>query len=339
MTSTLPTYYSIEDKAQNFNVKKIDTLSDFRKIVEEQKKIPGIYRGISSSKYKIYTSLQRQIITQNLQDKFQLEKYLNDFKKTDILAKYFSALKIEPSKLSIYSFLQHYGAPTPFLDFTSNFEKALYFAIENFEEKTFTSKEAIDDYFSIFFINQNDLDLIEIPKVFDDLKKIKSLSKNAFSNYEDYTEEHLTSFVDNIFSINTCNVFLISHHEEFTNIYNANNNIRIIAQEGLFIHNDYLDKPLEEALKDFFKEETIFIGSELDEIDDPQIQATNAKYLEDLDRNRDFQRRLEKNIITSFDINKSLITEIRNEFNLKREDIYPDPEIICRQIFENAIKK
>ncbi|MEA5461917.1 FRG domain-containing protein [Arcicella sp. LKC2W] len=337
--TTLSTYESFDEKSKHFNLVKVETIDDYNKIVTTQQMLNGIYRGINNSKYKIYTSLQRQIILKDLQYKFRIEDYLNNFRQNKILEKYFDTFKIEASKLSIYSYLQHYRAPTPFLDFTTNFEKALYFAIENFEETSNVEQGLIDDYFSIFFINQTDFDLIEIPEVIRSLKPLKRLSNDLFSQYEDYTHQHLVSHIDNIFTINTCNVFLISHYEEFIDIYNTYNNIRIVAQEGLFIHNDYLDKPLEEALKEFFKEATIFVGSALDEIDDPQIIANNEKYREDLEKNRGFQQRLEKNIITSFEIKKSLICEIRKSFSLQKGDIYPDPEKLCRQIFKDSLPK
>lgn len=337
--SILPTYETFEEKEKHFSVTKIDTIDDYTALLSRQKNCNGIYRGINSSKYKIYTSLQRQIITKDLKDNFNVDEYLRNFKQEKIFEKYFSTFKIEPSKLSIYSYLQHYGAPTPFLDFSYSFQHALYFAIESFDDTTHVDKNSIEDYFSIFFINQDDLELIQIPGVINGLKDIKKFADKAFSNYEGYTPQFLTSHIDSIFDINTCNVFLISHHEEFTEIYNTYNNIRIIAQEGLFICNQYLEMPLEEALKEFFKSSTFFVGSELDEIDDNQIIDNNNKYLEDLDKNRVFQKRLQKNIITSFEIRKSLIKELRESFSLQKGDIYPDPEKLCWQIFERTLPK
>lgn len=335
----LPEYSNFEEKSKKFNLIKIENFEDYKSLIASQQNLKGIYRGVNTAKYKIYTSLQRQIISKNLKGKFSIDDYINSFRQNEILEKYFNTFKIEASKLSIFSYLQHYGAPTPFLDFTSNFETALYFAIENFDAISHTEKGSIDDYFSIFFINQTDFDLIEIPEVIRSLKNIKQLSDNLFSQYENYSRQYLLSHIDTIFSINTCSVFMISHYEEFIDIYNTYNNIRIVAQDGLFIHNDYTDKPLEEALREFFRDATMFVGSYLDEIDDPQIIANNKKYMEDLEKNRGFQIRLEKNIITSFEIKKTLISEIRKNFSLKKEDIYPDPEKICKQMFEDMLSK
>jgi hypothetical protein len=336
---TLPTYKDFDEKSENFKICKVETIDHYHELVNRQAKLKGVYRGISSSNYKIYTSLQRRIILSDLKESFQLSEYINNFRKNELFKNYFKTLRVEPSKLSVYSLLQHYGAPTPFLDFTYNFEKALYFAIEKFDILKYEEKGTIDDYFSVFFIEQSDLKLIEIEEVIRGLKALKESSAKLMTNYPDAKYEDLIGIVDRIFGIKTCNVFLISHREEFLDIYNAYNNIRIVAQEGLFIHNDYDDRPLEKALKDFFLEATIRIGSELDDSTDPKIIAENEEYYKRLEKNRIFQKRLEKNIIHSFEIKKELIPEIKKNFKLTNDDMYPDTDKLCQKIFEDSLPK
>lgn len=334
----LPIYKDFEEKAKFFNSVKIDTWEEYQKFVEEQSGINGIYRGISSASYKIFTSLQREYITKELKGKFNLPDFVDSIRRNELFKNYFKFFKIVPSKLSIYSFLQHYGAPTPFLDFTTNYEKALYFAIENYDS-TRVDDGTINDYFTIFLIKESDYDLIEIPEVIKGLVEVKKLTKQAAAGYEDYSEELMNKHIDNMFSINTCNVFLIKHYEEFIDIYNSYNNIRIIAQEGLFIHNDYPDLSLEEALREFLENETHFIGSELDDMEDiPGIAEQNAGYLVSLDKIREFHRRLKQNIIYSFEIKKTLIPNILETFPFVKGDIYPEPEEIFRTLFNQLVK-
>ncbi|MFN8282178.1 MAG: FRG domain-containing protein [Chitinophagales bacterium] len=172
----LPTYSNFKKKAENFILYKIDTIEDFLKIESVLKSGKGIYRGINSASYKIYTSLQREVLLNKLQSTFNTEQYVSNARNHPLLSKYFQTFNIVHSKLSVYSYLQHYGAPTPILDFTTKFEKALYFATEKFDKSTFVSDGTINDYFSIFFIPESDLELLSIPKVIEGLSQYKKVA-------------------------------------------------------------------------------------------------------------------------------------------------------------------
>lgn len=87
--------------------------NSFNELREKHQSSMGIYRGINNSAYQIFTSLQRQIILNKLKGKFDLGVYVNKVRQNDLLNSYFKTLQIAPSKLSIYSLLQHYGAELP----------------------------------------------------------------------------------------------------------------------------------------------------------------------------------------------------------------------------------
>lgn len=333
---TLPTYSRFDEKEKNFKLTKVDSLEDWKKVYQKLSSTEGIFRGISNSSYKIFTSLQRQIIINDLAGKFSLDEYINKFRENELLKKYFDTFRISPSKLSIYSYLQHYGAPTPYLDFTKDINKAIYFAIEKLDSSTFRKDDSLDDYFSILHIDKSDLEILEIPEVIESLKGLKKYHIEALSHYEDYSTDLMINYIDAIFSINTCKIFLIDNEEEFHDIYNTYNNIRIIAQEGLFIHNNYPDKPLEVALKEFFIQATIYQTSPWDEIDTPQAREIDEEYNKALKRNRAFQKRLNGNIIQSYEVHKSLKNEILKSFNLQKKDIYPEESNLCWEIFEKT---
>lgn len=113
----LPEYNKLEDKNEHFNIVQINTIEEFNELYNTHSGSNGIYRGINSSKYKIYTSLQRHHILNNI-DEFDIEGYLYRVRNNPLIKKYFKTFKIPPSKLSVWSYLQHYGAPTPYLDFS-----------------------------------------------------------------------------------------------------------------------------------------------------------------------------------------------------------------------------
>ena len=130
----LPEYKNLKEKEEHFKIVPIDNIEDFNNLFKSHRDSQGIYRGINSSTYKIYTSLQRQHITKEVTS-YNIEEYISRVRNQPLLKKYFEKFKIPPSKLSIWSYLQHYGAPTPYIDFSTDFSKAIYFAIEKFELK------------------------------------------------------------------------------------------------------------------------------------------------------------------------------------------------------------
>lgn len=93
-----------------------------------------IFRGLTEAKYKLMSSAQR---FWNVEELDRLGKSYQEFIQTEIdkakgfqnrlLEKFFDAFGHPAYDLSILSFLQHYKAPTPLIDFTYNFDSALFF--------------------------------------------------------------------------------------------------------------------------------------------------------------------------------------------------------------------
>jgi hypothetical protein len=334
----LPEYLSFDEKAKHFNLHYIDTIEGVKQLLAEHINQKGIYRGINNSGYKIYTSLQRQIICNGLTN-FNIEKYISETRNELILKKYFRTFNIVPSKLSIWSYLQHYKAPTPLIDFTFDIKNAFYFATENFNLEDFKETKKPNDRFSIFFIENSNLELLEINKVLEGFKKYRDYCEEIFYSYppeKDFNYDSLMDHFDRMFDINILTTFLLHHKDEFIEVFNAYNNIRIIAQNGLFINNSSKTLPLEEELKFFFIEATRFQHSPWDEIDTLEAHKMKEDYKQTLIKNQGFQKRLEKNIIHSFEIKKELIPEIQYILDIKKKDIYPNEEEIAWKIFERA---
>lgn len=331
----LPTYNSFAEKEENFQIERIEQIAEFIALKEALKQSNGIFRGINNAAYKIYTSLQRRMLLGSLEQTFSMDAYIQNFREMDAMQRYFRAYNYSPSKLGILSFLQHHGAPTPLLDFTSNLDVALFFAIEDLMQKGYVaSSNDIENYFSIFQIPQSKLELLDVKRVFEDLERHKKAFVDSWGKQDENAILYI-NHIDQLASINTMDVYLIDFANNYP-AFNVQNSIRILNQEGLFIYNNFGVVPLEVALKKFFIPATQYVGSQLDEIDDPQIIANNEQYRKDLERNCVKQSELEENIIISYEIHKSLIPEIIKMGIIDRSVIYPDFVALSDEAFKKT---
>ena len=121
--------------------------------------------------------------------------------------------------------MQHFGVPTPLLDFTFNPYVALFFAVDNIQY--LPSDNEIDNYFSLYYTYSD-------AYVFDSWKYVfdKSLEKKSIS-YESIEAN--------------CMNILLPENE----LYKIMNSVNIINQEGLFFYNNHPWYPLERTYNDY----------------------------------------------------------------------------------------
>jgi hypothetical protein len=260
----LPAYNSFEEKNEKFNSNndflKIDTVKEFdiwyekiRRDLKEKSNeysTPGvntnhIFRGMGEAKHKLLTSSQRFWITNELQQWWKPKDYLkyiqtfvDNARKKLLFKKVFEYYKLSSNQrdFPLLSILQHYGAPTPLMDWTYNLNVSLFFATENSYPSY--SSNPIDQYFSIYHINKREQKYNEFNNLLDwsngSFPKISSFygwEKNEnsifyISDFEKRIQAH--SFKD---------------ERPITTLYNQN----IIPQSGLFIFNPFPEKPLEDC--------------------------------------------------------------------------------------------
>ena len=165
----LVNYQTFKEKEQFFKRHTINTIDEFNNWRDNYRDNPDKwYRTLSESKYRVYTSVQRSWITndticQRLRNRFNINCF-NDYvfnllelvKNNDAIHRYFDAQDIELNDALLFALLQHYGYPSPFLDFTYDLDTTLFFSIPdggNLPLPTFPPNDSINDYFSVYVID------------------------------------------------------------------------------------------------------------------------------------------------------------------------------------------
>lgn len=331
------TYSSLEEKGEAFEQTIINNKKELDEKIELYKNNENkylIFRGCNESHYMLYNKSQREWIKQDLSshgidyNEF-VKKLIKNAKNGQgkLLENFYSAFGKPANDLIILGFLQHYGAPTTLLDWTYNFYNSLFFAIEDLTFKE--SKLEIDNYFSVYIINKKEI--TEKPEntivdyIYSIIDSLNSMSKEG-RNFSDDKElyEYMLEFVGNLNYDRLCSEFLafisgycnngITHeiNEYSFKLFYNQQNLNIINQEGLFIFNASMDKPLES----YFRNEYIF--------------TENSK-LYNIPK------------ISCLDIHKSLFEYTQKQLNdylpfpVNKEFIYPKEEAIAIKAYQQFL--
>jgi hypothetical protein len=239
-----------------------------------------IYRGVNQAKFKLYNSLQRCILPQK--DRFA-KPYRSVWSELiqcaagaqeGLLPKYFERQGMQHmTDLAWLSYLQHYGCPTPLLDWTLNFCKALYFALDGADDLSFSDDIAC--YVSVYAIHDALANLLspkaELNNVFERIaeqsKFDASLSPPALDKVlgELFGEEMVASAQDMVRKRRRARFFhdrlhrlldadllatmpaaFISDRDPYNElVLRVENNLNIVAQDGAFFFNSHPFAPLE----------------------------------------------------------------------------------------------
>ncbi len=154
--ANLPVFKTIEEKRSAFNYQQANSLDEVLKILNSATNTNSqiYFRGQASGSWKIYSSLQREWITKDL-----TKAYPNGYK--DFISQLLSFAKNNYelyfqkncpilTDIGILATGQHYGMPTPFIDWTSDFNIALYFSSLGNEYCTDIKTE---NYFSVYWLS------------------------------------------------------------------------------------------------------------------------------------------------------------------------------------------
>lgn len=263
---TIDTYATLADKANHFDSVNIDSKDDLDNLIAEWTKKDNdktmIFRGLTEAKYKLFNSAQR---FWNGEELGKLGKSYKDFIQIEIdkakafhnnlLIKFYNAFGHTAYDLSILSFLQHYKAPTPLLDFTYNFDCALFFGTDGLSHNPSTD---IGNYFSIYAIDTRQKDFIsfishltsnisQIDEILERNREMKidtteilnKIEQLQYSYFHKLTLFYLPGYIQGGIP------FAITNRPNFKVIYNQHN-LNVINQEGLFVFNSDPAHPLED---------------------------------------------------------------------------------------------
>ncbi|MBK9543161.1 MAG: FRG domain-containing protein [Bacteroidetes bacterium] len=235
-------YISFEEKSKSINSlstrieSEQDVLNLFHWLSKAKEKGYMIFRGTTESNYKHYSHSQRQFSPlMHTEESFELfyeliidsVEYAKEWNHGTI-KNYLLKRGIEGNLFAYLSLMQHYGIPTPLIDFTRNPYVALFFATK----KTLEHKNQgdIKDYCSLYFINSNYKYLNGFGRHFENTIEVNL--RNGYSKERAF-----------FYGLRFTPHLIIDENDQ---LFQINNNINIVNQEGLFILNGEPHQPLED---------------------------------------------------------------------------------------------
>ncbi|MBK6932199.1 MAG: FRG domain-containing protein [Saprospirales bacterium] len=251
----LPYYKTLQEKAGFFfkGSKRVNTKKEFDRFWERLRDLDGkgIYRfrGCSEAKYKLYTSAQRYWNEREI--KKQRIKYHEFIQRLiahsmqwnhETVQRFFAQNNINLNNALAYlSYMQHYGMPTPLLDFTTNPYSGLYFAVKN---PIFApSDRDIDSYCSLYIVSTVNPFFADSISQFD---RDIAVQPDGAIEYERHLLSHSILFVS------TGN-----------SAYKILNNLNILNQEGVFFFSSNAEMPIEAAYKEAMLDFQNSLGADL----------------------------------------------------------------------------
>lgn len=261
-----PIYNSLEEKSEHFEQINITSKADLKDLIENistnGSENKFIFRGVNDARFKLFNSAQRKWAEEELiflgktYKEFITEEidYAKRF-QNNLLIKFFRAFGHTAYDLSILSFLQHYGAPTPLLDFSDSFDTGLFFCADKLKH---LAGDNIENYFSLYAIETGQMDFVSLldhlASQFFDINTLMSTNSDKKIDYKKvlgrittleygYFEE-LKLFYMPGYSDEGIN-FAIPSLPSFKLVYNQHN-LNIINQQGMFVFNADSKKPLED---------------------------------------------------------------------------------------------
>jgi len=251
----LQEYRTDEEKQEFFLHSTANNVECFENLIEPFLKLPGkfLFRGVKDRAFRMFSIIQRMsIIQSNIQQldlTYAISNVLQKFKDNIFLMGELKKQMMPEAKITDYSilaFIQHFGGPSPLIDFTSDLSTALFFAFDGKEEYK---------YASLYVVPKNPFEFGEIAKIY------KSGYNSAINLVEQHKKMHPNENID--CSIINDEILSMTFEPQFkgTLVYGGKDsfiefggekysitNENIWAQNGYFMQGACSETPLEEIL-------------------------------------------------------------------------------------------
>lgn len=310
----LTTFKTVEEKTSAYEYTQIYSFADlifYLQSISNSSPQNTYFRGQPDGSWKIYSSMQREWLTRELYYRYSnypeiISKFL-DYIKEHNSAQLRNFCKIV-TDISIFSTLQHYGAPTPFVDWTSDYKVALFFATHKSNELCVGNETS--SFVSVYWLNVGDgannldNDLTRFSQMLEQHKanmqvEIAENEKIPGSFYADATKFDLWKNLDALWM------------EESEDAFMKISNPRADLQRGAFVYTKENHKSLDE----------IFTGTKVTDDD----SEGGTLLLDDSPKNCFIPTSMPSNVdktpkaaplclpkIRCIDIHKSVIPQIKN---------------------------
>ncbi|WP_316828603.1 FRG domain-containing protein [Pedobacter miscanthi] len=316
-TDHLDIYSSFEEKKSVFDkhyiVRSSTEFLNFIKheLPEQLKDKKVAFRGVNQAKFRMFSSAQRAFRTNTSVLPTDGEIYHSTIVQMirnartanrGVLSNFLKSTGMQDSDVSVLSFLQHHRAPTPFTDWTTDINAALFFATDGITKQEVdyyhqtSGADEIEDYISLYILIED-----HILNQIGDFKQLSLTSKKAVE-YNTLKKKRFQYIRETLRSGKPA--------------FSLYNNLRITTQSGLFIFNNSPNLPLEEIFLEKFMMHWLI---------------NNAKGLE-----------APRSPIICINVHKSIVYWLQREILSKqgytKRAIYPNPEHIARMSVPRTFK-